>query len=405
MGNDNECVVIQLENDSYYLVKNNKVFLMNKNEITSIIKFLKHETNLYNQERWTIYFPNVLYFYIFFSYFNPQKIHNDWSIQNCCVWYGEKWICFNKNNIDEFLFRCTHILSSSEYNLLYNIWKTWIKTYRWVKNISHNKYISTKQYIDSSLEKRKNIKRQSFTNTNKITIWNDVTLFSESTQVPWDNHSFWFAFSQKYSIANSKFFLQNNSLSFSAWFDFLSKRKAKKKCIAESIERLHSWSFDSDNESLWIISYDVANKIVWNKIFDKNVESSIIVNTLHANDVKEQRLRFPLDMVYYPFETTRYMATSSGVAAYFTIEGAIYRWLLELIERDAIMKWWLEKRSFSVIDNNSLPIFFQRILNDIASRKKGEVFILDTSVFSCIPTFLVLCFYKDWNKEKGSRVV
>jgi hypothetical protein len=51
MGNDNECVVIQLENDSYYLIKNNKVFLVNKNEIESIIKFLKQETNLYNQER------------------------------------------------------------------------------------------------------------------------------------------------------------------------------------------------------------------------------------------------------------------------------------------------------------------------------------------------------------------
>ena len=74
----------------------------------------------------------------------------------------------------------------------------------------------------------------------------------------------------------------------------------------------------------------------------------------------------PIDTVFYPISEKRIGrkkvadANSSGMATYTDYNEAVKRATLELVERDAIMRMWLNKKSPNIIDTKVLPFHYQR---------------------------------------------
>lgn len=92
----------------------------------------------------------------------------------------------------------------------------------------------------------------------------------------------------------------------------------------------------------------------------------------------------PIDIVFYPLSgeilgrNLIYSANSSGIAAYTDKSKAIEKGLLELIERDAIMRNWFTRKAPNLIAYNNLPIHWQKRV-DYWNTHNRQVYIFDLS--------------------------
>ena len=90
------------------------------------------------------------------------------------------------------------------------------------------------------------------------------------------------------------------------------------------------------------------------------------IQWIKGRHVSGKEVYVPIDLVFYPIDPSAIgrpliaEADSSGMAAHTNRQEATKRALLELAERDAIMKTWLSKEAPSKIDLNSLPVFYQK---------------------------------------------
>ncbi len=82
--------------------------------------------------------------------------------------------------------------------------------------------------------------------------------------------------------------------------------------------------------------------------------------------VSGSKVMVPIDLVYYPLSrdilerNLCHYANSSGIAAHSTYDAAVKGALLELIERDAIMRNWFEKTPPSRIAMEHLPLHWRK---------------------------------------------
>lgn len=77
-----------------------------------------------------------------------------------------------------------------------------------------------------------------------------------------------------------------------------------------------------------------------------------------GTDIKGNTVYVPSDIVYYGYETNQNrvcFSHSSGIAAHFNLKDAQIRSLIELIERDALMRNWFLHTSPNRIENSCLP--------------------------------------------------
>ena len=100
-----------------------------------------------------------------------------------------------------------------------------------------------------------------------------------------------------------------------------------------------------------------------------------------------QEIAVPVDMVFYPFFAERafgrrncYSAHSSGVAAHTSFEEAKRRSLLELVERDAIIRNWLSKSVPNMVHLSLLPNHWRERARHW-SNQGWEIRIVDFSHF------------------------
>jgi thiazole/oxazole-forming peptide maturase SagD family component len=143
------------------------------------------------------------------------------------------------------------------------------------------------------------------------------------------------------------------------------------------------------------------------------------------------------DLVLYPYRSKhRYAsANSSGCAAYFDKETAIKHALLELVERDAFMIWWLNRLDMPTITKDSLPEEYRRrikvieklgyeiVVKDItldltpvifiAARKGDEIFTCSQSSGESFEESLnkalgemetTVVFYENYHKSKKIKL-
>lgn len=108
----------------------------------------------------------------------------------------------------------------------------------------------------------------------------------------------------------------------------------------------------------------------------------------------------PVDIVYYGSAVAKLgrkpcvMTSSSGVAAFTSRAGAVERSLLELLERDALMRRWFTKEVPLRVPIRLLPYHWQRRIKYWASQKR-EVFVLDYSTKE-VPIIGVMIWSKDY---------
>lgn len=167
---------------------------------------------------------------------------------------------------------------------------------------------------------------------------------------------------------------------------------AKLKAIAEGYERQRSADVRHDVHTTasslsgpWLDPRVVApltdeqyDQLSHLQKFDENSE----IEWVKGVDYKGEAVFVPIDLVFYPIRGIgRKLVVntcSSGFAAYTNVEEATDRGVLELIERDSLMRGWYEKRSPRKLDFQILPTHLKNRVNYWKSRGR-DVFVLDIS--------------------------
>jgi thiazole/oxazole-forming peptide maturase SagD family component len=103
----------------------------------------------------------------------------------------------------------------------------------------------------------------------------------------------------------------------------------------------------------------------------------------------------PVDLVFYPLNNSTFgrklthEASSSGVAAYVSFDGAVKRGLVELIERDTIMRNWFQHESPWRIAHDQLPYHWRRRAEYWESQGRA-VYVLDFSAYGAVVVNVVI---------------
>lgn len=111
--------------------------------------------------------------------------------------------------------------------------------------------------------------------------------------------------------------------------------------------------------------------------------------------VGEKTVWVPVDLVFYPLNDRTFgrklahEASSSGVAAFTTKQEAVARGLLELIERDLIIRNWFMRESLRRILHDRLPYHWRRRAKYWESQGR-EVYVLDFSAYGVVVVNVVI---------------
>lgn len=196
---------------------------------------------------------------------------------------------------------------------------------------------------------------------------------------------------------------------------------AKLKAIAEGYERQRSMSVFHDIISRasalpgrWLdprivvpLTDEQYEQLPRLEKFDEESE----IEWVKGKDWQNREVFVPIDLVFYPIENLDRKlivnTCSSGFAAYTNVNEAVKRGVLELVERDAMMRHWYEGESPRKLDYQILPVHIQNRLNYWRSRGR-EVFVLDISQKGVIAIEVVItsdtypCFVSGASSTLGS---
>ena len=152
---------------------------------------------------------------------------------------------------------------------------------------------------------------------------------------------------------------------------------ANVKAIAEAYERNRSGtvridltaSADSLGDRRWLdprvlapYSEDQVNHFSTLQSFSTEAKWEWVSGYDYAS---REHVMVPIDLVYYPLSSQKlgrklcHYANSSGVAAHTDVDKAVSGALLELVERDAIMRNWAEKSVPARVSLDQLPVHWR----------------------------------------------
>ena len=183
-----------------------------------------------------------------------------------------------------------------------------------------------------------------------------------------------------------------------------SETMASIKALVEGYERFQSSNirfdyFGSANgiPGKWLnpnaIMPLTAKQISNNKLqsFDENLKIEWII----GRSQKNEDIFIPVDLVFYPIAKKLnrkmiYRTNSSGVAAFTDYTTAENNAVLELIERDCIMRNWLERKSATIISKDTLPIHLKK-RSEFWNSRGRSVYVIDMSANGviCIQVVIV----------------
>ena len=167
---------------------------------------------------------------------------------------------------------------------------------------------------------------------------------------------------------------------------------AKLKAIAEGYERQQSSHFFYDVRSSarelsgrWLDPRVIAPLTDAQYVQFPHLQKfseDLEIEWVKGIDYAGETVFVPTDLVFYstPKLKRKLMVDtcSSGFAAYADMAGAIDRGLLEIVERDSLMRSWYEKRSPCMLDYAILPLHLQNRAKYWSSRGH-DVTVLDVS--------------------------
>ena len=196
---------------------------------------------------------------------------------------------------------------------------------------------------------------------------------------------------------------------------------AKLKALAEGYERQQSMkvfhdvvSSASDLPSPWLDPRVIApltdeqyDQLSHLQKFDEKSK----IEWVRGKDWQDREVFVPIDLVFYPIENLdRKLVVdtcSSGFATYTDISEATRRGMLEIVERDTMMRHWYEEVSPRKLDYRILPIHIQNRVKYWQDRGR-EVFVLDISQYGVIAVEVVItaeeypCFVSGASSTLGS---
>lgn len=184
---------------------------------------------------------------------------------------------------------------------------------------------------------------------------------------------------------------------------------AKVKALAEAYERYASAQVRvdltekaSNLKESWLdpriitpLSAEQYQKLPFLQVFDPDVNWQWVRGVKTSTG---QPVMVPVDLVFYPMTNKTFdrklcfESSSSGVAAFTTQNEAVRRGILELIERDSIMRSWFERKSPERINLSQLPLHWQRRAA-YWEQKGRNVFVLDLSNYGVVTIIVVIQDY------------
>lgn len=196
---------------------------------------------------------------------------------------------------------------------------------------------------------------------------------------------------------------------------------ARLKAIAEGYERQRAASVRYDVRArardlsvAWLDPRVVApltdeqyDHLQYLQRFDENSE----IEWVRGEDSNGREVYVPIDLVFYPIrDIGRKLVVdtcSSGFAAYTDIDETVNRGILELVERDSLMRSWYEKKSPRRLDSEILPVHLHNRVR-YWEQLGREVFVLDLSQRGVIIIEVVItsndypCFVSGASSTLGS---
>jgi len=187
-----------------------------------------------------------------------------------------------------------------------------------------------------------------------------------------------------------------------------SQKKALIKTIGEALER-YFLTFSKSKKLVWDSYSHLKNKAIDPKSFLCSFKNKRKL-FLYTNErqrmrwikgfsfLKNRKLFIPAQLVFAPYkyrkeEPLLSPSISTGAAFYTSLEGAILKGLLEIIERDAFMISYLNKLPRNIIEINSLKTkVFKKVSNQIG-RYNLKLYVLDISTE--VPVYSILALIID----------
>lgn len=178
---------------------------------------------------------------------------------------------------------------------------------------------------------------------------------------------------------------------------------AKLKAIAEGYERQRSavvqWEVRSSANKLseaWLdprivtpLTAEQYSKLPYLQKFHEELE----IEWVRGHDHTGKPIMVPIDLVFYPIHNLERKLVvdtcSSGFSAFTNLDEAVNRGMLELIERDAMMRHWLEKTQPPQVNLRALPIHLQNRV-DYWQKRGRKVSVLDLSQMGVIVTTVII---------------
>lgn len=224
--------------------------------------------------------------------------------------------------------------------------------------------------------------------------YDDLLQYSLFTQVEkiWNTYSAISKFSYEL-LSHIK--IETELISNISWWEDNNRWIAIAKSESEAIERYSASAFWDWWNTIKTKATNVAlaPHIMWDSILQQDIDCQL-VSSLTGHD---KDCYIPNEMLYYPYNNwvTNYSCTSSWMATHPDENTAILNWLIELIERDTFLVFWLLKTGAKELENIE-NIMIQEEID--YSTIKVRIFLLE--IDNPIPVILILA----QNKSKQSFI-
>lgn len=115
--------------------------------------------------------------------------------------------------------------------------------------------------------------------------------------------------------------------------------------------------------------------------------NDLVINWTSGTNYDGSEIYIPSDLVYYGQkndENRIYYGNSSGIAAHFDFDEAKRRAVIELIERDALMRNWFSQESPHRVDERILPIHIRKRITHFLKQKRQLIVLQIPSAFGMV---------------------
>lgn len=169
-------------------------------------------------------------------------------------------------------------------------------------------------------------------------------------------------------------------------------RQLQNKKVAYYFPREHHVFTDKQQQAHAFLQEKNDQRIEW--VLGENIISGKVTY------IPKQLISKAIQKILIPREGMLGEATTSGGAGWFTKEGAVFRGIFELVQRDSFIVAWLTKKKLPAIDLETIPDDqIQKMLKHFKAAQ-AEVILLKAEAVAQIPTVITIVFDRGFAEEQ-----